>query len=141
MKNLATCKPSEFIAQTAKIKNAVKNWVEVIDLMKIRSIQPAYKPYPIDATVEERAMITKENEELKKKQLADNLNKIFDNILVLHPKETLDVLALCCFVEPSEVDNYTMDEYMDCIMEMIQNKSVVNFFSLLAHLQTPVKNI
>jgi hypothetical protein len=62
-------------------------------------------------------------------------------MLVLHPKETLDVLALCCFVEPSEVDNYTMDEYMDCIMEMAQNKSVVNFFSLLAHLQTPVKNI
>lgn len=141
MKNLATCKPSEFIAQTAKIKNAVKNWVEVIDLMKIRSNQPVYKPYPIDATAEERALIAKENAEIKQKQLVDNLNKIFDNMLVLHPKETLDVLALCCFVEPSEVDNYTMDEYMECIMEMLQNKSVVNFFSLLAHLQTPAKNI
>lgn len=141
MKNLATCKPSEFIAQTAKIKNAVKNWVEVIDLMKIRATKPAYLAYPIDATKEERESIFEQNEELKKKQAMENVNKILDNMLVSHPQETLNVLALCCFVEPEHVDDHSVDEYLQCIMEMVQNKSVVNFFSLLAHLQTPVKNI
>lgn len=141
MKNLATCKPSEFIAQTAKIKNAVKNWVEVIDLMKIRATKPAYLAYPIDATKEERESIFEQNEELKKKQTMENVNKILDNMLVSHPQETLNVLALCCFVEPEHVDDHSVDEYLQCIMEMVQNKSVVNFFSLLAHLQTPVKNI
>lgn len=141
MKNLATCKPSEFIAQTAKIKNAVKDWVEVIDLMKIRATKPVYLAYPIDATKEERERIFEQNEELKKKQAMENVNKILDNMLVSHPQETLNVLALCCFVEPEHVDDHSVDEYLQCIMEMVQNKSVVNFFSLLAHLQTPVKNI
>lgn len=141
MKNLAACKPSEFIAQTAKIKNAVKDWVEVIDLMKIRATKPVYLAYPIDATKEERERIFEQNEELKKKQAMENVNKILDNMLVSHPQETLNVLALCCFVEPEHVDDHSVDEYLQCIMEMVQNKSVVNFFSLLAHLQTPVKNI
>lgn len=139
MKNLATCKPSEFVAQTAKIKDAVKNWVDVIDLIKIRSIQPAFKPLPIDATVEERASILRENDELRKKQTTENLNKILDNMLAVHPQETLNVLALCCFVEPEHIDDHTMDEYMQCIIDMVQNKAVMNFFSLLARLQA--KNI
>ena len=141
MKNLATCKPSEFVAQTAKIKNAVADWIDKIDLMAIRATQPVYKTLPIDATAEQRAAVIKENAEIERKQTMANVNKILDNMLAVHPKETLDVLALCCFVEPSDVDNHTMDEYLDCIMDMMQNKSVLNFFSLLAQLQMPVKSI
>lgn len=141
MKNLATCKPSEFVAQTAKIKGAVANWVEVIDLMAIRATQPPYEAIPLDSTPEQRAAIIKKNGELQKEQTMKNLNKILDNMLVSHPKETLDVLALCCFVEPERVDDYTIDEYMNCIMEMMQNKSVMNFFSLLAQMQTVAKSI
>lgn len=141
MKNLATCKPSEFVAQTAKIKNAVANWMEVIDLMKIRATQPPYEAIPITATVEQIAEIKKRNAEIKQKQLMENLSKILDNMLAEHPQETLNVLALCCFVEPEHVDDYTIDEYFQCIMDMMQNKSVMNFFSLLAQMQTVAKSI
>ena len=141
MKNLATCKPSEFVAQTAKIKTAVANWLDAIDLMKIRAIQPKYEVLPIDATPEQRAEIIKKNAEIQKKQTMQNLSKILDNMLAEHPQETLEVLALCCFVEPEHVDDYTIDEYMNCIMEMMQNKSVMNFFSLLAQMQTVAKSI
>ena len=141
MKNLATCKPSEFVAQTAKIKTAVANWMDAIDLMKIRAIQPKYEVLPIDATPEQRAEIIKKNAEIQKKQTMQNLSKILDNMLAEHPQETLEVLALCCFVEPEHVDDYTIDEYMNCIMEMMQNKSVINFFSLLAQMQTVAKSI
>ena len=141
MKNLATCKPSEFVAQTAKIKNAVADWVEVVDIMSIRATQPQYITLPSGATAEERAEVIKKNAEIQKKQTMDNLSLILDNMLAKHPQETLNVLALCCFVEPEHVDDYSMDEYMDCIMEMLTNKSVLNFFSLLAHLQTPQKSI
>ena len=141
MKNLATCKPSEFVAQTAKIKNAVANWIDAIDLMAIRATQPQYEVISIDSTPEQRAEIIKKNAEIKKKQTMANLNKILDNMLAVHPKETLEVLALCCFVEPEHVDDYTMDEYMQCIMDMAQNKSVMNFFSLLAQVQTVAKSI
>lgn len=141
MKNLATCKPTEFVAQTAKIKEAVSNWIEAIDLMKIRATQPKYETIPIDSTPEQRAEIIKKNAELQRKQTMKNLNKILDKMLLEHPKETLDVLALCCFVEPEHVDDYTIDEYLQCIMEMMQNKSVMNFFSLLAQMQTVAKSI
>lgn len=141
MKNLATCKPTEFVAQTAKIKEAVASWIDAIDLMKIRAIQPQYETIPIDSTPEQRAEVIRKNAELKKKQTMENLNKILDKMLVEHPKETLDVLALCCFVEPEHVDDYTIDEYMQCIMDMMQNKSVMNFFSLLAQVQTVAKSI
>lgn len=141
MKNLATCKPTEFVAQTAKIKEAVASWIDAIDLMKIRAIQPQYETIPIDSTPEQRAEVIRKNAELKKKQTMENLNKILDKMLVEHPKETLDVLALCCFIEPEHVDDYTIDEYMQCIMDMMQNKSVMNFFSLLAQVQTVAKSI
>lgn len=141
MKNLATCKPSEFVAQTAKIKNAVANWVEVIELMTIRANQPQYEPIPLEATVEEKARITTKNAELRQKKAMENLSKILDKMLVEHPTETLNVLALCCFVEPEHVDDFTMDEYLECIMDMMQNKSVLNFFSLLAQVQTVAKSI
>ena len=141
MKNLATCKPSEFVAQTARIKTAVANWIDAIDLMKIRATQPKYETLPIDATPEQRAEIIKKNAEKQRKQTMQNLNKILDKMLVEHPKETLDILALCCFVEPEHVDDYTIDEYFQCIMDMMQNKSVINFFSLLAQMQTVAKSI
>lgn len=141
MKCLATCKPTEFVAQTAKIKEAVSSWMDAIDLMAIRAIQPKYEVLPIDATAEQRAEVIKKNAEIQKKQAMENLSKILDNMLLKHPKETLDVLALCCFVEPEHVDDYTIDEYMECIMEMMQNKSIINFFSLLAQVQTVAKSI
>lgn len=141
MKNLATCKPSEFVAQTAKIKDAVANWMEVIDFMAIRATQPKYEVLPLDATPEQRVEIVKKNAEIQKKQTMQNLSKLLDNMLAQHPQETLNVLALCCFVEPEHVDDYTIDEYFQCIMDMMQNKSVMNFFSLLAQIQTQQKSI
>lgn len=139
MKNLATCKPTEFVAQTAKIKGAVKNWMDVIDLVNVRAIQPQYIPYPLDATVEQKAAIRSKNAEIRQKQAMENLNKILDNMLVMHPEETLNVLALCCFVEPEHVDDYTMNDYLECIMEMMQCKGVIDFFSFLAQIQTVAK--
>lgn len=134
MKNLATCKPSEFVAQTVKIRNAVSNWVELIKLSEIRNTQPKYITLPADAPAEQRAEVIKQNAQIKQQQAIDNLNKILDGMLVEHPQETLNVLALCCFVDPKDVDKHTMDEYLDCVMDMLQNKSVIRFFSLLVQL-------
>lgn len=134
MKNLANCKPSEFIAQTAKIKDAVKNWMDVTKVMSIRRKLPVYEVAPDGATAEERAEVIKRNAAKKQDQLIENLSEIVDQMLVEHPQETLNVLALCCFVEPDHVDDYTMDEYMECIFELIRSKSVVNFFTLLGQL-------
>lgn len=141
MKNLATCKPTEFVAQTAKIKDAVANWMEIIDFVGVRAKRPAYIMIPKDATAEEIKGINAQNATIRKKQALNNISELLDNMLVKHPKETLDVLALCCFVEPEHVDDYTIDEYMNCIMDMMDSQSVIRFFKLLAQLQMPQESI
>lgn len=135
MKNLATCKPSEFVAQTAKIKNAVADWTKLIGLSEIRNTQPNYVRLPDGATAEQRADVIRTNARLRQEQAFKNFNRILDKALVEHPNETLEVLALSCFVEPANVDDHTIDEYLQCIMEMAQCKGVLNFFSLLAQLE------
>ena len=134
MKNLATCKPTEFITQTAKIKEAVKGWLDVTGLMKIRQKKPVYEIAPENATAEERKEIIKRNAEKQKKQAMENVSEMLDQMLVEHPQETLNVMALCCFVEPEHIDDHTVDEYFECILELVQSKSVMNFFALLAQL-------
>lgn len=135
MKNLAKCTPTEFVAQTVKIKDAVKNWLDVTKILEIRQHEPTYFMCAKDAPAEERAEIIKKNAKLKKEQAMKNMSDILDSMLAEHPKETLEVLALCCFVEPKDVDNHPIDEYMECIMDMMESRAVFRFFSLLAQVQ------
>ena len=59
---------------------------------------------------------------------------MLDAILEKHPDETLELLALLCFVEPKDVDKHTMDEYLTAITEMITNSAVIGFFTSLQRL-------
>lgn len=138
MKNLATCKPSEFVAQTAKIRTAVANFLDVNEFFKIKNSRPVYRFIPDNATPEQKSQLILENAEIKRDHAVKSFNLLLDNMLSKHPKETLEILALCCFVDPSEVDEHPMDEYFDCLMDILQSKTVMRFFSLLAQLdQSP----
>ena len=57
-----------------------------------------------------------------------NLSDILDAAMGEHPDETLRILALMCFVEPDDVDNHSISEYMQCIADLISDDAVVNFF-------------
>lgn len=124
MKNLANCKPSEFLKQTNKIRKSVMKWLTDTDIMNIRKRLPELSE---DATKEEKDKAMYE-------QAKKNLNAILDAILDDHPDETLELLALLCFVEPSKVDDYDISEYLDSMTDMINNHSVLNFFTSLLQL-------
>lgn len=124
MKNLANCKPSEFLAQSNKIRKAVSEWLTLTDLLNIRQQKPKFE---IDMTDEERERLTAE-------QVQKNLNEMLDQILEEHAEETLNVLALMCFVDPKDVDEHPMDEYIEAFNELINNQTVINFFVSLARL-------
>lgn len=121
MKNLANCKPTEFVAQTNKIRKSVSKWLADTDISNIRKKMP---DIPEDATDEKR-------QELAFEQAKSNMGEILDAVLDKHPEETLEVLALCCFVEPKDVDNHTMEEYFEAITELLNNRTVINFFTSL----------
>ena len=134
MKNLANCTPREFLAQTFKIKKSVKEWLDVNDIMTIRKRKPELvniNGLPDD----EREKALLENKLRIQAQSRKNVNDILDKMLDKNAEKTLEVLALCCFVEPEDVDNHPMSEYLECLGELISDKGVISFFTSSAQLE------
>jgi hypothetical protein len=134
LKTLANCKPSEFLRQTNRIKKSVEKWLTDTDIMNIRKRLPALEAVPIEASVEERAEIVGRNKKAREEQAKRNVSVMLDAILEEHPDETLEVLALCCFVEPENVDDHPMSDYLDAFNSLINDKAVIGFFTSLASL-------
>ena len=124
MKNLANCKPSEFLVQTNKIRKSVAKWLTDTEILEIRKRVPKYT----------EGMDKEERAEVRKEQMRENLSAIFDAVLEDHPAETLEIIALACFVEPTHVDDHPMSLYLQNIGEIIADESVLSFFTSLASL-------
>lgn len=124
MKNLANCKPSEFLVQTNKIRKATEKWLKLTDIPNIRKNIPPLKE---GQTAEERK---KELEAQSKK----NMNAILDSIMEKHPEESVEMLALLCFIEPEKADDYPMSYYLEALSEILNDKAVLGFFTSLMQL-------
>ena len=124
MKNLANCKPSEFLKQTNKIRKVVAKWLDITDVMSIRKRRP-------EITAD---MSDEEKKKAFANQARQNLNDILDAAMDAHPKETLEVLGYLCFVEPKDVDKHPMSEYLQAFTEIMNDEAVVSFFFSLARL-------
>lgn len=124
MKNLANCKPSEFLVQTNRIRKSAENWLTVTDILNIRRNQPQLS----------EGMSKEERQDAIQKQIKENLSKMFDAMLESHAKETLELLALLCFVEPENVDDHPMSEYIEALNELLNDKAVLGFFTSLVRL-------
>lgn len=123
MKNLANCKPSEFLTQTNKIRKSVSKWLTDTDIVNIRKRRPVFSD---DLSEEERRAALD-------RQVNENFEAILDAILEEHPQETLELLALMCFIEPEHVDDYSVPEYIEAFNEIIGNKAVLDFFMSLVN--------
>ena len=88
MKNLANCKPSEFLKQTNRIRKSVSKWLTDTDVLNIRRRMPNTAE---DAPEEEKKAAMQ-------KQIKKNLDAMLDAIMDEHPDETLELLGLMCFV-------------------------------------------
>lgn len=137
LKTLATCKPSEFLRQTNRIKKSVEKWLNVAGIKELRSHAPELEEVTENMTAEEKLKVYERNKERLENQGLKNLSGILDSIMVEHPEETLEVMALCCFVEPENVDDYPMEDYFEAWASLMNNKAVISFFtSLLSLAQT-----
>lgn len=125
MKNLANCKPREFLAQTVKIRKSVERWLTINDIMAIRAKRPEGFEKLIDPA---------EKKKVLSEQAKQNLLEMFDNAFEKHPDETLELLALLCFIDPKEVDEHPMSDYLLSITEMLDDESVIAFFTSLQRL-------
>lgn len=134
MKNLANCKPSEFLKQTLRIKRLVEKWLTSEDIKEIRKRLPEKEKILQTMTKEEQGEIMIRNQKAQKEQMMKNFMDILDIMLDKKFDETLAVIALCCFVEPENVDDYPLEEYLGSIADLLENPNVLRFFASLAQL-------
>ena len=134
MKTLANCTPLEFLTQANKIRLHAEKWLKDTDILNIRKNLPELEKVPSDATLEERERIVKSNKEKTEAQVHKNLSEILEAILSIHPEETLELIALCCFIEPEKANEQEVSEYLLAISELIGNEAVLSFFTSLARL-------
>lgn len=134
MKNLANCKPSEFLKQTLRIKRNVEKWITSDDIKEIRSRLPDTEKILDSMTNEEKGEILIRNNKKIREQGMKNFLEILDVMLDKNFEDTLSVLALCCFVEPEHVDDYPLEEYLGSIADLMENPNVLRFFVSLARL-------
>ena len=131
MKNLANCKPTEFMVQANKIRKSVEKWLTVTEIREIRSKQPQLETVPMGASDEERERIFKANKERQMEQARQNISDMLDSIMEKHPQETLEILALASFIDPKDIDDYSISDYLGSFNEILENKNVVRFFTSL----------
>ena len=124
MKNLANCDPIEFFVQTGKIRKAVSEWLTLTKVLEIRKTLPVL---PLSATKEEI-------EEIQTKQATENINRMLTAILEEYPKETAELLGLCCFIEPKDLKKHKMSELLGAFNELINDQAVLDFFTSLGKL-------
>lgn len=135
LKTLAECKPTEFMTQTNRIKKAAEKWLKDTSISEIRKVKPeGLEKVSDDMSLDDRMAALERNKKLLMEQATVNLSNMFDAIMVKYPEETLELLALCCFVEPDHVDDYPMSEYLDAFNRLINDKAVIGFFTSLVAL-------
>lgn len=124
MKNLSNCKPSEFLAQTIKIKNLVRDW---LDATKIMDIRKNFSQVDKNLSAEERtnAIVN---------QALSNWSDMLDRMFIDNAEKTLALIALVNFVEPERVDDYEMGDYLQSIGELLGDSRVISFFTSLVRL-------
>lgn len=129
MKNLSTCKPSEFLAQTIKIKNLVKDWLDATKILDIRKNMPKIDKN-LSAEERTKAIVN---------QALGNWSDMLDKMFIDNAEKTLALIALVNFVEPQNVDDYEMGDYLESIGQLLNDERVLSFFISLVRLNQ--KNI
>lgn len=133
IKTLANCTDIEFLKQTNKIRHAVQEWLTATDIANIRKRLPKLEPIPEGMDKKQAELIQKKNDEKTAEQVKANLNAVLDACLEDHPKETAQIIRMCCFVDPAD-DSKRMIYYMNAFTQMLGNQDVLDFFTSLVNL-------
>ena len=133
-KNLANCKPTEFLKQANRLRKAVEKFMTDTQIAEIRKEKvPGIEMIPKDATPEEAAAIRARNIQ----RVADKSNENTKRIIaaVMENDDVLGILALACFVEPENVDDYSIGFYLRNLSEIMSDQDVIGFFTSLVQLE------
>ena len=130
-KNLANCTPDEFLDQSFLIMDAAEKFMKVNDILGIRGRKvEGLQEIPKD-NEEEADRVRRENAKKITAQRMKNVKDLLTSMMHTHKSETLELLALSCFIDPADVNNYTMPFFLRNVGEMISDQDVLAFFTSL----------
>ncbi len=134
-KNLANCTPDEFLDQSFLIMDAAEKFMKVNDILGIRGRKvEGLQEIPKD-NEEEADRIRRENAKKITAQRIKNVKDLLTSMMHTHKSETLELLALSCFIDPAEVNNYTMAYLLRNVGEIISDQDMLAFFTSAAQLE------
>ena len=135
-KNLVTCKPTEFLKQTSRIRKAAERWMKAIGVLDIRKRKAeGLREITKDMEPEDVAAARLENARKIADQSRRNLLDIVTAAMDDYPSETLEILALACFVEPENIDDHRVSFYLANLADILADPDVLSFFTSLAQLE------
>lgn len=135
-KNLANCDPIEFMGQAYRIKECAEKWMKATDILSIRSKKvEGLEIINSDMSEEEAGKIREKNKALVSAQARKNFSEIFNSVFRDHPKETVELLGLICFVEPEHVREHKMSWYLANIGDILTDSDTLDFFTSLVQLE------
>lgn len=135
MKTLANCSPKEFFVQTTKIRKSVEKWLKDTNILGIRARMPEFAPEIKEGmTKDELAEAIQNRKEAFAEQAKKNAFDMLEASMEKYPDETIEIMALVCFIDPEKANDYPMSEYLANITEIINDKAVLDFFTSLASL-------
>ena len=131
-KNLATCAPVEFLRQSNKIRHEVSGWLKATGVLELRKRKAeGKKSITADMTAEEKKAVNEYNRELDEAQAKQNISDMLDVCLEQYPEQTLEVIALACFLEKSQAKEVSVTELLDNFGQMLGDAGVMRFFTSL----------
>lgn len=134
-KNLVTCKPTEFLRQTNRIRKSAEKWIKATGVMEIRKRKPiGLREITPDMDKAEASVLQAHNARLIAEQARKNFYDIIVAAMEEHPDETLELLALACFVEPENIDDHKVSFYLANLSDILTDEDVLSFFTSLASL-------
>lgn len=134
MKNLANCSGVEFLTQTNKIRKYVQNWLKETKVLEIRKNKPKKIPIMNEMTDEEKEAVKEKNKKLEQEQAKKNISDMLDSCLETHAEQTLKLLGMMCFIEPSDIESVKVTELLAEFGEIVSDEGVIRFFTSLMKL-------
>lgn len=129
MKTLANCDNIEFMQQTFRIFDDVKDYLTETKLLEIRKKMPDTK-----------GMSKEEEAEAIKKQVTANITEMLKTALMDNAEQTLRILGLICFCEDEKVlksDRKIMTEAVAALCD----ENVLDFFISVMQSLTKISRI
>lgn len=134
-KNLANCTPLEFMQQAYLIKNAAEKWFKDTNILNIRGKKvEGLEVISSDMSDEEVQQAKEKNKKLVAAQIRKNASEVFDAVFKDHPAETVELLALICFVEPEHINDHKFSWYLASVGDILSDNDVLDFFTSLGQL-------